>query len=430
MNISIFGLGYVGAVTAGCLAERGHKIYGVDVQEAKVDLLNSGKAPILEPKLSELLSNAHSLGRLSAGSDVRTAVQATDISILCVGTPSLASGGLDLRFAREACKAMAGALGDKPTRHLLLIRSTMLPGSTKALAHDYFCQLMAERKLQIVYCPEFLREGTAVEDFRRPSLRILGSENGQPVAEAEEAMGASEWLNWEGAELVKYSCNYWHGLKVAFANEIGSLSKCVGADGRRIMSLLCSDTTLNVSDYYMKPGNPFGGSCLPKDISALSCFAGERGQVMPLLDAVSPANRAHAERLRQIVSGADAGKILIVGLSFKKDTDDLRNSPMVSLAESLLSDGREITIYDPYIETRHLVGANLAQVSRRIPPLAELLVQDLPLAVSQACCVVVSNKVVPIEVIREHIRPTALLVDVNGWNELERLSAKYRGMCW
>ncbi len=430
MNISIFGLGYVGAVTAGCLAEQGHRIFGVDVQQAKVDLLNSGKAPILEPELSELLAEAHTNGRLSATLDVSGAVEATKTSIVCVGTPSLASGGLDLRYAREVCKQIAAALDHKSCPHLLFIRSTMLPGSTKALADAYFSQHIAAGKIQIVYCPEFLREGTAINDFRNPSLRVLGSYDGCPVAEAETIMGRSEWLRWEGAELIKYACNYWHGLKVAFANEIGSLGRCVGTDGRKIMAMLCQDRVLNISDYYMKPGNPFGGSCLPKDISALSCFAGERGQVMPLLDAVGPSNRAHAERLRQIVSESGPGKILIIGLSFKKDTDDLRNSPMVSLAEGLLSDGREIVVYDPYIQQQELVGANLAQITSRIPQLADLLVQDLEVAVSEACCVVVSNKVVPVEALKSSIRPTTLLVDVNGWKELEVLNANYRGICW
>lgn len=430
MNISIFGLGYVGAVTAGCLAEQGHKIYGVDVQQTKVNALNSGKAPILEPQLAELLAEAHANGRLSAGVDVAAAIDATDISIVCVGTPSLASGGLDLRYARDVCKQIADALDRKSTPHLLFVRSTMLPGSTKALTDAYFTHHLTEGNIRIVYCPEFLREGTAVDDFRNPSLRVLGSEDGLPVPAAEAVMGKSEWLKWEGAELVKYACNYWHGLKVAFANEIGRLSKFVSVDGRRIMSLLCQDTVLNISEYYMKPGNPFGGSCLPKDISALSCFAGERGLVMPLLDAVGPSNRAHAERLRQIVSESAPGKILIIGLSFKKDTDDLRNSPMVSLAEGLLSDGRDVLIYDPYVQERQLIGANLVQISSRIPRLADVLVGDLESAIRSAVCVVVSNKVVPIEAIKKSISPHTLLVDVNGWNDLETIDANYSGICW
>lgn len=430
MEISIFGLGYVGAVTAACLTERGHTVIGVDPQQEKLDAINAGRAPILEPELDELLGKAKKAGLLSATDNVELAVRASTVSIVCVGTPSLDSGGLDLRFVREVCEQIASEVLKKGQPHLLFLRSTMLPGSTRALVQKYFAELCSNRLLTIVYCPEFLREGSAVKDFRTPSLAVLGSESGMPNHQAESLIGESQWQTWEGAELIKYACNYWHAVKVGFANEIGRASEHIGIDGREIMNIVCSDNVLNISSYYMRPGNPFGGSCLPKDVSALSRFATEKGLALPLLDAVMPSNRAHADRLRAIVSTSCAGKVAILGLSFKKDTDDLRNSPMVALAESLLSEGRELQIYDPNLIGRTLLGANLAQVSRRLPKLASVLVPDLESCLKGAEVVVVSHPVADIEEIRVQIDPNTVVVDVNGWPELDKLPNKRRGLCW
>jgi len=430
MEISIFGLGYVGAVTAACLTERGHTVIGVDPQLEKLDTINAGRAPILEPELDELLGNAKKAGRLSATDNVEQAVQASTVSIVCVGTPSLDSGGLDLRFVREVCQQIAAAVSSKGKPHLLLLRSTMLPGSTRGLVEKYFTQLCSSGLLDVVYCPEFLREGTAVADFRTPSLAVLGSENGVPNSRAESLIGGSQWQTWEGAELIKYACNYWHAVKVGFANEIGRASEHLGIDGRRIMNTVCSDKVLNISSYYMRPGNPFGGSCLPKDVSALCRFATEKGVALPLLDAVIPSNRAHADRLRSIVSNSATGKIAILGLSFKKNTDDLRNSPMVALAESLLSEGRELRIFDPNLLGRALIGSNLAQISRRLPKLSSALAPDLESCLKGANVVVVSHPVASIEEIKEQIDPSAVVVDVNGWADLEQLPNNCRGLCW
>jgi len=430
MKVSVFGLGYVGSVTSGCLAERGHQIVGVDVHPGKVRNLNEGKAPIVEPGLRELLATAHANHLLSATTDTGQAVAATDASIVCVGTPSLESGGLDLRYVRDVCAQIAKALVHKHGSHLLLLRSTMLPGSTRTMVDTYFRKHVESGQLTVVYCPEFLREGSAVDDFRNPSLSVLGSIDGQPSPSCNDLIGKSQWFPWEGAEMVKYACNYWHALKVSFANEIGRLAKTAGVDGRVLMSTVCMDNVLNLSSYYMRPGNPFGGSCLPKDVSALCCYASESGAVVPLLNSVLPSNRAHADRLRRIVSESGAGRVLILGLSFKKDTDDLRNSPMVALAEGLLSEGRDVRIFDPLINELNLVGANLAQVSRRIPHLETYLVTDIAEALAEAETVVASHAVISVEEIRKHIRPTAKVIDVNGWPDLASLPCSYQGICW
>lgn len=432
MKISVFGLGYVGSVTAACLAERGHNIVGVDVNPDKVSTIDEGKAPIVEAGLADLLRIAHTDNRLSATTDTVDAVVNSETSIVCVGTPSLESGGLDLRYIRNACRQIAEALEQKEKEepHLLILRSTMLPGSTRAIVDAYFHNHVRSGRITVAYCPEFLREGSAVEDFRNPSLSVLGSSDGQPLVSCEHLIGKCQWLPWEGAEMVKYACNYWHALKVSFANEIGSLAKTAGVDGRLLMSTLCSDHVLNLSPYYMHPGNPFGGSCLPKDVSALCCFATENGAVVPVLNSVLPSNQAHADRLKRMVSRCGKGSILILGLSFKKDTDDLRNSPMLALAEGLLSDGRDLLIFDPVINQQKLVGANFAQLSRRIPHLDTLLVNDLAKAFAGATTVVVSHAVISIEEIQQHIRPTATVIDVNGWPALESLPCSYKGICW
>jgi GDP-mannose 6-dehydrogenase len=430
MKISVFGLGYVGSVTAACLAERGHNIVGVDVNLDKVSTVNEGKAPIIEVGLDDLLRIAHADNRLSASTNSGDAVANTEVSIVCVGTPSLESGGLDLRFIRQVCQQIAEALEQKDEPHLLLLRSTMLPGSTRTIVDAYFHNHVRSGRLTVAYCPEFLREGSAVDDFRNPSLSVFGSSDGQLLVSCEDLVGKSQWLPWEGAEMVKYACNYWHALKVSFANEIGSLAHTAGVDGRLLMSTLCSDQVLNLSPYYMRPGNPFGGSCLPKDVSALCSFATEKGVVLPILDSVLHSNNAHANRLKQMVDRAGIGSILILGLSFKKDTDDIRNSPMVALSEQLLSDGRDVRIFDPVINQLELVGANIAQLSRRIPHLDTILVTDLATAFAGATTVVISHAVISIEDIQQHIMPTATVIDVNGWPALESLPCSYKGFCW
>ena len=430
MKISIFGLGYVGSVTAACLSEKGHEIVGVDVNPEKVALINRGDPPIFEPELGQLLEAARIGGRLRATTDAADAVMATDVSIVCVGTPSLDSGGLDLRHVREVCRQIADAYAKKDGRHILFLRSTMLPGSTRSLAMTYFQPHLDTGRLTLVYCPEFLREGTAVADFRAPSLAVLGSSDGTNLEGCEELIGKSEWLSWEASEMVKYACNYWHAVKVAFANEIGRLAKSAGADGRLLMSTLCKDSVLNISSTYMRPGNPFGGSCLPKDVSALTCFAGEKSMMVPLLSSVMASNLAHADALKRVVLESATGPILIIGLSFKKDTDDMRNSPMLALAEGLISQGHEVLIYDPFIKKSALVGANLAQISRRIPHFEKYLTEDLDCAMASAHTVVVSHPVVGIDALRKGISRGAVVIDVNGWPELAGLDCSYQSICW
>ncbi len=433
MKVSIFGLGYVGAVTAGCLAELGHTIIGADVQPEKVEAFNTGRSPIIEPELDELLSTARKEGRLSATTSAQEAVLVSDVSIICVGTPSLESGRLNLDFVRKVSEQIAAVLKSSGKKHVILFRSTMLPGSTRQMVGDYFEGLRVSGQLCIYYCPEFLREGTAVKDFREPSLAVVGTHDGQAPesAEAKELLGGTPAvLAWEGAEMIKYSCNYFHALKVGFANEIGRMCKHLGEDGARVMDVVCSDTRLNISRYYMKPGTPFGGSCLPKDVSAMLAFARQEGVTLPLLDNTLGTNRAHLEMLLKVIESKGVRKVGLLGLAFKADTDDLRGSPMVAVAETLLGRGYDLRIYDPSLNLSRLIGANAAEMNKRMPHLASLLKTDAREVIEHADLVIASQKCVTVETLAQWVKPTQQVIDVNGWRDLAALPWSYEGLCW
>ncbi len=433
MNVSIFGLGYVGAVTAGCLTERGHTIIGADVQEAKVKAFDAGISPIIEPELDALLQQAKLDGRLSATTDAEKAVRESDVSIVCVGTPSLESGRLNLDYVRKVSQQIADAIRAKGTKHTIIFRSTMLPGSTRSMVKDFLTPLIESGLLRVYYCPEFLREGTAVKDFREPSLVVIGTHDGHAPQGSEpiELLGKDpSVLAWEGAEMIKYSCNYFHALKVGFANEIGRMSKFLGVDGARVMDVVCRDTRLNISRYYMRPGNPFGGSCLPKDVSALSSFARMEGVSMPLLDNTLNTNHAHLDTLIKLITSKDKRKVGILGLAFKADTDDLRGSPMVAVAETLLGRGYELHIYDPQLNLSRLIGANEAEINRRMPHLAQLLRRSPVEVIEQCDIIVASQKCARPDELATAARPEQCVIDVNGWSDLKMLPWKYEGTCW
>jgi GDP-mannose 6-dehydrogenase len=433
MNISIFGLGYVGAVTAGCLTEKGHRVVGVDVQSSKVDAFNAGRSPIIEPELDALLEQARSGGLLEATIDVQLAICNTDLSVVCVGTPSLASGRLSLDFVRKVTEQIRDALIASEKSHTLIFRSTMLPGSTRQLVADFLGGLIEGGRLKVLYCPEFLREGTAVRDFRQPSLAVLGTQDGAPPSDMDVATllgGEPEYLRWDEAEMIKYACNYFHAIKVGFANEIGRLSKGLGVDGARVMDVVCKDSKLNISSYYMRPGNPFGGSCLPKDVSALSSLARMEGVSLPLLDSTLASNSAHLDALIKQITQHESRRVGILGLSFKADTDDLRGSPMVAVAETLLGRGYRLSIYDSQLNLSRLVGANEAEIQRRMPHLASLLRDTAGEVVADSDVIIASQACVEVTELLPHVRADHRIIDVNGWPALRGLPCHYQGVCW
>lgn len=433
MRISIFGLGYVGAVTAGCLSKQGHSIVGVDVHPQKVEAFNDGIAPIIEPGLDELLKQAKAAGRLRATALCDDAIGATDLSIVCVGTPSALTGALDLGYVRQVIREIAASIRQRQKHHFLVLRSTMLPGSTAALAKEFLTDLEAKGWLQVFYFPEFLRESTAVADFDNPSLAVVGTRDGaRPPGELMTALFGEKAavVNWPTAEMVKYACNAFHATKITFANEVGRIGKQLQVDARAVMSLVCQDTRLNLSPYYMKPGNPFGGSCLPKDVRALTNHARVNGLHLPMLENLLPSNGRHLEHLLELILNTGQTEVALLGLSFKANTDDLRESPMVDVAQALLGRGFKVRIYDPALNLAALVGANKRVIDAKMPHLASLLCPDLASAVGPRGTVVVARKCAPVADLAKCVTAQHHVLDVNGWPELKQLPAKYEGFCW
>jgi GDP-mannose 6-dehydrogenase len=433
MNISVFGLGYVGAVTAGCLAKRGHTIVGVDVQPQKVESFNDGLPPIFEPGLAELLREAKAAGLLKATTSAEEAICDTEVSIICVGTPSKVTGGLDLTYVRGVVQQIAEGLRNTKKRHTLVLRSTMLPGSTQQIVGETLSDLTSSGRVQVFYFPEFLREGTAVSDFEHPSLAVVGTSDGSsPPAELTKGLlgETAVVVNWPTAEMVKYACNAFHATKISFANEIGRVGKEMGLDARVVMDLLCRDTKLNLSPYYLKPGNPFGGSCLPKDVRALTSHARVQGLSVPVLENLLLSNERHLQSLLGLVSESGHTEICILGLAFKSNTDDLREAPMVEVAQTLLGRGFRVRIYDPALNLGALVGANKRVIDTRMPHLASLLCADLASALGTQGLVIAAQQCAPLADLKRHVTARHHVLDVNGWPELRELSSKYEGFCW
>jgi GDP-mannose 6-dehydrogenase len=433
MRISIFGLGYVGAVTAACLSKRGHVIVGVDVHPQKVADFNRGVSPIVEPGLDDLLKEAKTQKLLSATENAADAIAASDVSLVCVGTPSNSNGALDLSFVRGVLKQIGDALRTNPKNHLLVLRSTMLPGSTKMLVDELLADLDANGSVKVLYYPEFLREGSAVADFESPSLAVVGARDGsRPPAELMGALfgESTTVVNWQTAEFVKYACNAFHATKIAFANEIGRLGKQLNIDSQEVMSLLCADTRLNISSYYLRPGNPFGGSCLTKDVRALNHLGRQRGVSAPVVEGILASNEQHLRSLLKLIEQTGQSEVVILGLSFKANTDDLRESAMVEVAQSLLGRGYKLRIYDPQLNLSRIVGRNKRTIDEKMPHLASLLYQDLAAAIGEQGLVVAAQRCASVADLAKCLTPQHQVLDVNGWPELRNLPAKYEGFCW
>lgn len=376
MIVAVFGLGYVGCVSAACLAKLGHTVYGVDPDAYKVDCLNRGQAPFHEPGLDELLADAIAQGRLKASTSAGSILMDCQVALLCVGTPSASDGSLDLTFLRRVCGEIAAA--PRPESLIVSIRSTVFPGASEMLHGEIFG---FDPSIQMVSNPEFLREGSAVADFLEPSLIVVGGSHSDSV-DSVAAIYASltcpvEKVSIRTAEMIKYACNAFHAVKIAFANEIGSLCRHNGIDGGEVMRVLCEDRKLNVSPAYLRPGFAFGGSCLPKDLRALTAKARGAGIQLPLLENVLPSNREHLTRLNAWTVQLPASRLGIFGLAFKENTDDLRDSPVIEFVEELLAKGRSLRIFDPHIDLGKIYGANQRFLLDRLPHISRLMVPSL-----------------------------------------------------
>ncbi|MBN8860610.1 MAG: UDP-glucose/GDP-mannose dehydrogenase family protein [Sphingobacteriales bacterium] len=397
MNISIFGLGYVGCVSLGCLAQNGHNVIGVDVSGLKVDQINLGQSTIVEKDIDLIIAEQHKAGRIRATQDIHDAVLSSEISIVAVGTPSTERGHLNLDYIFKVAEDIAEALKLKNEFHVIAIRSTVVPGTC-----EEFAQVISDRtgKIQdidfaVVDNPEFLREGTAVADYYNPPLTLIGSR----CAEATDKMKMLyEQLPAEiivtdvkVAEVMKYVNNTFHALKISFANEIGNICSAMGIDSHEVMDIFCKDRQLNISPYYLKPGFAYGGSCLPKDLKGLQTLAHDLYVQAPVIQGIDKSNDIQKRRAVNLLDKYYGKKIAVLGLSFKAGTDDLRNSPAVELVETLIGRGFDIAIYDRNIHTAQLTGKNKEYIERRIPHLSNLLVEDLDGLIDDSDVIVISN---------------------------------------
>ncbi len=445
MRIAVFGLGYVGIVSAACLARDGHEVVGVDPQPGKVALVNEGRSPIVEKYVGELVAEAVAEGRLRATSSAREAVAASDMSLVCVGTPSRRNGSLDVAAVEQACEEIGAAVqeatGSKAAPYRVVIRSTILPGTMRGVVIPALERTAgaARDRLQVANNPEFLRESTAVYDYDNPPKTVVGADDPR-IAEAvlalyETAPGPKIATRIEVAEMVKYADNAWHAVKVAFANEIGNIAKASGVDSWEVMDIFCQDQKLNISPYYLKPGFAFGGSCLPKDVRALAFKGRELDLSLPLLDALLPTNGCQIDRALELIAakiaGAGTRRIAFLGISFKAGTDDLRESPQVALVERLIGKGYELAIYDRNVHLARLIGANRAYIEEVIPHIGDILSDDLAATVAHGELVVIGNPAPEFKELAAMLRPDQRVFDLVRIPGLkETLGERYDGVNW
>jgi GDP-mannose 6-dehydrogenase len=437
MRISIFGLGYVGTVSAGCFADDGHQVVGVDPIATKVDLINHGQSPIIEVDIGEIIASTVKAGRLSATDDATRAVNETDLSIVCVGTPSQANGNLDFRYIRRICEQIGEALKNKRARHLVAIRSTILPGTMHNIVIptlEEFSGKKAGVDFGVCNNPEFLREGSAVKDFRSPPKTVIGEfdkASGDVLAQLYEKLDAPLIrTDIQTAEMVKYVDNSWHALKIGYANEIGNLCKSFGIDSHEVMNIFCQDRKLNISPAYLQPGFAFGGSCLPKDLRALSYQAKTHDLHLPILTSILPSNEIQISRGLQLVMEKGHKRIGILGFSFKAGTDDLRESPMIEVIERLIGKGHDLRIYDKNVNIASLVGANRDFILNRIPHISKLMVNDIDAVLKHAQTVVIGNKDPEFQKVPERLQAGQLLVDFVRIVEGRSMNGNYDGISW
>ncbi|MGZ0020673.1 nucleotide sugar dehydrogenase [Nitrosomonas sp. wSCUT-2] len=436
MKISIFGLGYVGTVSAGCLATDGHFVIGVDPNKTKVDLINQGTSPIVEKDIGEMIAAAVKNNQLRATLDVRDAVMNSDISLVCVGTPSQLNGNLDLSHVRKVCEQIGAALKDKSDFHVVVARSTMLPGSMRNVvipALESFSGKKAGSDFGVCNNPEFLREGTAVFDYYNPPKTVIGETDtkaGELLMQLYAKMAAPLIRTGvETAEMVKYADNTWHAVKVAFANEIGNLCKAEGIDGHKVMEIFCQDTKLNLSPYYMKPGFAFGGSCLPKDVRALMYKGKSLDIDLPLINAILPSNQRQIEKGIKMIAEKGNKKIGILGFSFKAGTDDLRESPLVNVIEYLIGKGYELKLYDKNVNLAALTGANQDYILNHIPHISKLMASSMDEVLNFAETIVIGNGAAEFRNVPNELKSGQVVVDLVRIVP-NQSGDRYDGICW
>lgn len=433
MNISIFGLGYVGCVSMGCLAKNGHTMIGVDISHEKVERINRGQATIIEKDIDQLIAEGFAQKRIRATMDYKEAVKNSDITFICVGTPSSDNGHLNLDFIYETARQIGESLKQKSNFHSVVIRSTVFPGTNNRISEiiEQTSGRIRNQDFAVVSNPEFLREGTAVSDYMNPPLTVLGSTCEKSIAVMKELYANTgapiEVVAIEVAEMIKYVNNSYHALKVVFANEVGNICKQCGIDSHEVMRIFCMDTQLNISPYYFKPGFAYGGSCLPKDLKGLKTLAHDLYLETPVLGAIEASNTKHIQQTISKIEKFGKKKVGILGLSFKSGTDDMRNSPIVNVIEALYGKGIAIKIFDKNVSLSRLVGKNKSVITDKLPHLDVMLQDTLQDVLDWADVLIIANK----EEEFKAIQPTEnqLIIDLVRIKELESTD-NYEGLCW
>jgi GDP-mannose 6-dehydrogenase len=437
VRISVFGLGYVGVVSAACLATDGHVVVGVDPNETKVDQIASGRSPIVETDIDEMVRAQVAAGRLSATMDVAAAVRDTELSLICVGTPSQGNGSLDLKYVARVCEQIGAALAHKSGFHVVVARSTMLPGTMRDLVIPTLERCsgkVAGRDFGVCGNPEFLREGTAVYDYRNPPKTVIGetdARSGDVLASVYAGLKAPLIrTDVDTAEMVKYADNVWHALKVCFANEIGNVCKALAIDSHRVMDIFCQDTKLNLSPYYLKPGFAFGGSCLPKDVRALSFKARTLDVPLPVIGSILESNELQIRRGVDMIMARGSRRIGVLGFSFKAGTDDLRESPMVEVIERLIGKGYDLRLYDRNVAIARLTGANRDFILNHIPHISRLMVDSIDDVLAHGDTIVVGNGAREFADVGARLRDGQALVDFVRIAQERSNGRQYDGICW
>lgn len=438
MNITILGLGYVGCVSSACLAQQGHRVFGVDVSQVKVDLINQGKSPIIEDQIDDIIAEMVSSGRLTATTDAEEAITQSDVSIICVGTPSHSNGSLDLQYVRNVSRNIGNALRKRDGYHVVTARSTMLPGSVEEaiLPHvEEASGMKVGQDFGLCINPEFLREGSAVKDYYNPAFTLIGEwdkRSGDMVAKLYENIDAPLLrTDIRTAEMEKYVSNAFHALKIGFANEIGVMCKEMGIDSHKVMDVFVQDTNLNISAKYLKPGFAFGGSCLPKDVRAIVHRAKSLDLELPLMNSILPSNTRHIEYAFNLVQQSGCKKIGLLGLSFKPGTDDLRESAIVHLVEKLIGKGYDLKIYDKNVSMARIIGANKQYIETVIPHISSLLTSDPGEILNHAELVIVGHGSPEFAEILKQVESSQKVIDLERIDhDAPNLNGNYQGICW
>ena len=437
MKISIFGLGYVGAVSLACLARDGHDVVGVDIDPAKLALISAGKTPVVEEGMIELMAGVCASGRVRVTSDVRSAVGDSEISFVCVGTPSAANGSQDLSAILRLAHDLGKALAHKSDPHIVVFRSTLTPGTVEETIRPIIERESGRKDgtgFFLCFQPEFLREGSSIRDYDHPPYTVVGANDSWPVERLHRLFGhlpcAFHRTSVRSAEMLKLCCNDFHALKITFANEMARLCDALGVDPFEVMDLLCKDTQLNVSSAYLKPGYAFGGSCLPKDLRATMHLAKQRDVELPMMSGVLPSNRLHADKALEMVLATGKRRVGIIGLSFKTGTDDLRESPMVALAEHLIGKGLTLAVYDPEVRLSQLLGANKRFIEQHVPHIGTLIRADVEDVVAASDVLVVGMKDARLfDKLRGAVRADHTIVDLANIGARD-WPCTVKGLCW